>query len=307
MSSVEHSDTFDANYLLGRKNLNSKKSISLEARRDLKQLINTEVSLWRQTSPSSFSIHDLRLINSLRWASSFITWEKMSLNKVLCLIHLGLIYHSATDTLEREMVVNGRQSCSWYLIYMINVELLLSKVHYRDRVRRRELWLSVRLLKLQMRHISNATHSKTASSHSRCWGPFHICDWARQASACDHPAKRKQGGITSVFMSVCGYTVYIHVCVFNVPNKNPVTFTAHCVPTFPFTMTTSHKVEQWLQNRGKSERTRRKRMRRRRKRKIKGKGKVAGRAEGRWRGGWTKGRKCVSWKNKRKHKKADKR
>lgn len=212
MSSVEHSDTFDANYLLGRKSLISKKSISLEARRDLKQLINTEVSLWRQTSPSSFSIHDLRLINSLRWASSFITWEKMSLNKVLCLIHLGLIYHSATDTLERKMVVNGRQSCSWYLIYMINVELLLSKLHYRDRVRRRELWLSVRLLKLQMRHISNATHSKTALSHSRCWGPFHICDWARQASACDHPAKRKQGGITSVFMSVCGYTVYMCVC-----------------------------------------------------------------------------------------------
>ena len=109
---------------------------------------------------SSYSIHDLRLINSVSWASFLIVWEKMSLNKVLCLIHLGLIYHSATDRLKRKMVVNGHQSCSRYLISMINVKLLLSKAHYRDRVRRRELWLAVRLLKLQMRHISNAAHSK---------------------------------------------------------------------------------------------------------------------------------------------------
>lgn len=163
---------------------------------------------------SSYSIHDLRLINSVSWASFLIVWEKMSLNKVLCLIHLGLIYHSATDRLKRKMVVNGRQSCSRYLISMINVKLLLSKAHYRDRVRRRELWLAVRLLKLQMRHISNAAHSKNdvisltllrsvpylrlSSSSVSLW------------SSCEEKTRWHQ---SSVYVCVWIYCIYSCVCV----------------------------------------------------------------------------------------------
>lgn len=214
MSSVEHSDTFDANYLLGRKNLNSKKSISLEARRDLKQLINTEVSLWRQTSPSSFSIHDLRLINSLSWASSFITWEKMSLNKVLCLIHLGLIYHSATDTLERKMVVNGRQSCSWYLIYMINVELLLSKLHYRDRVRRRELWLSEGLLKAaDETHFKRNTFKNSVISLTLLRSVPYLRLSSSSVSLWSSCEEKTRWHHFSVYVCVWIYCIYSCVCV----------------------------------------------------------------------------------------------
>lgn len=210
MSSVEHSDTFDANYLSGRKNLNSKKSISLEARRDLKQLIDTEVSLWRQTSPSSFSIHDLRLINSL----SFITWEKMSLNKVLCLIHLGLIYHSATDTLEREMVVNGRQSCSWYLIYMINVELLLSKVHYRDRVRRRELWLSEGLLKAaDETHFKRNTFKNSVISLTLLRSVPYLRLSSSSVSLWSSCEEKTRWHHFSVYVCVWIYCIYSCVCV----------------------------------------------------------------------------------------------
>lgn len=60
-------------------------------------------------------------------------------------------------------------------------------------------------------------HSTHSTSHSHCWGLFHICDWAHRGSACDRPAntRRKEKKHQS--------NVYApYVCVFNVPKAGDI-------------------------------------------------------------------------------------
>lgn len=73
-----------------------------------------------------------------------------------------------------------------------------------------------------------------------------------------------------MFVSVYACTVY--ACVCSICQK-PVTFTAHCVLTFCFKMTTSQSRATTMAEREEEER---------RKKKRKGRIKDGGKAEGRW-------------------------
>lgn len=86
-------------------------------------------------------------------------------------------------------------------------------------------------------------HSTHSTSHSHCWGLFHICDWAHRGSACDRPAntQRKEKKHQS--------NVYApYVCRWHLQR--------HCTLTFHF----KNDYQWWRNTRssgGKNERMRR--------------------------------------------------
>lgn len=136
-----------------------------------------------------------------------------------------------------------------------------------------------------MLHIKKQTQHSTCSllSHSHCWGLFHICDWAHRGSACDHPAKTHRGKKVASVQCLCLCVHVLYACVCSICKK-PVTFTAHCVLTFHFKMTTSQSRATTM---AEKEEDRRKK---KRKGRIKDRGKETG---GKCAINWEKG--IVKW------------
>lgn len=66
-------------------------------------------------------------------------------------------------------------------------------------------------------------HSTHSTSHSHCWGLFHICDWAHRGSACDRPAntqrkeKKHQSNVYAPY--VCRWHLQRH-CTLTFHFKN---------------------------------------------------------------------------------------
>lgn len=160
-------------------------------------------------------------------------------------------------------------------------------------------YISVWLLKLPVRRVSGITHSKT-DTHNTAHVPRHLTHIVEVCSifaiefikgqlviVLQRHREKKVASVQcwSVCMSVS--TVCMCVCV----RQKPETFTAHCVLTFHFKMTTSQEVERQQWQRKHSQVTGRR---------LNGCGGLNGGEESPERGGGGEGRKKGKVRTKRK-------